>query len=101
MDNLFVGYASHQETLISNTSIPNSINVLPEIIFEGYASRYEPDGLSVGHASWKDPLVLNESFPKAINVLLETVSDGHTSRYVPYSSRTKKEIEKKLEEIRT
>ena len=56
VNNLSVGHTSHQELLVSNTSVYNSMNVLLEIISEGHASRHESDDLSVRYASRQEPL---------------------------------------------
>ena len=77
--NLSDGPVSRQEPFISNTHIPNSMNMLPEIISEGNTSRREPDGLSVGHASLQGPLFSNISVPNTMNVLPATISEGYAS----------------------
>ena len=41
-DDLSVGYALQQEPLISNASVPSTVNILPETVSEGHASRHAP-----------------------------------------------------------
>ena len=85
----------HQEV---NTIIPQEvidINILPEIVSEGHASRHEPDDLSTGHASQQEPTSSDTSNPISLNVLPETVSEGHVSWHEPCMPRTQKEMRRK------
>ena len=71
------------------------MNVLPETIFEGHASRYEPDDLSIGHASRQEPLISNESLSNIMNMLAETIFDGYASRHGPRRQIKKYQTERK------
>ena len=101
VEKLSLGHASRYETLILNPPISNSMNVFPETIHEGHASRHETDNISVGYAPRQDPFISNESVPNVMNMLPGTVSYGQALRHGILRPRTNIRLKENLEEIRT